>query len=90
MKPPYCDASLSVEKRHEDQLSRLRIEWTVEQFAFRGLEEGWLVEPGTVEVRVGGPADDVRLAGIWEITGPPVRLPRRTRFTTSVRVEEVQ
>ena len=47
------------------------------------------VEPGTIEVMVGSASDDVRLSGAFEITGPGVRLERRGRFTTPVRVEGV-
>ncbi|HME68635.1 MAG TPA: glycoside hydrolase family 3 N-terminal domain-containing protein [Myxococcota bacterium] len=71
------------------ETKRVRFELAVEQLAFRGLEEGWLVEPGTIEVMVGSAADDVRLAGTFEITGPAVRLGRRARFTTPFRVESV-
>ncbi|HTF35603.1 MAG TPA: glycoside hydrolase family 3 N-terminal domain-containing protein [Myxococcota bacterium] len=69
---------------------RLRFELAVEQLAFRGLDEKWIVEPGTIEVMVGSASDNVRLAGAFEITGPAVRIERRRRFTTPVRVEAVR
>ncbi|HYB13670.1 MAG TPA: glycoside hydrolase family 3 N-terminal domain-containing protein [Myxococcota bacterium] len=66
---------------------RVRFELAMEQLAFRGLDEGWIVEPGIIEVMVGGASDDAKLVGSFEITGPALRLERRRRFTTQVRVE---
>ncbi|HBZ70305.1 MAG TPA: beta-glucosidase [Deltaproteobacteria bacterium] len=69
------------------ETKRLRFELSVEQLAFRGLDEQWIIEPGAIEVMIGSASDDVRLAGAFEVTGPPVRLGGRRRFTTPVRVE---
>jgi beta-xylosidase len=71
------------------ETKRVRFEFSVEQLAFRELGEEWILEPGTIEVMVGSASDDVRLSGAFEITGPRVRLERRGRFTTPVRVEGV-
>jgi beta-glucosidase len=68
---------------------RVCFDLAFEQLAFRGLDEGWLVEPGTIEVMVGGSSEDVRLAGSFEVTGLAVQLQRRRHFTTGVRVENV-
>ncbi|HKE10222.1 MAG TPA: glycoside hydrolase family 3 N-terminal domain-containing protein [Myxococcota bacterium] len=69
---------------------RVNFELAFEQLAFRGLDEGWLVEPGTIEVMIAGSSEDVRLAGSFEVTGPAAHLKRRRRFTTPVRVEDVR
>jgi len=68
---------------------RVCFELAFEQLAFRSLDDDWLVEPGTIEVMIGGSSEDVRLAGSFEVTGPAAHLERRRRFTTPVRVEEV-
>jgi beta-glucosidase len=67
----------------------VRFELAFEQLAFLGLDENWLIEPGTIEVMLGSSSDDVRLAGTFEISGPVVPLRRRTRFTTPAFVESV-
>ena len=67
---------------------RVNFELAFEQLAFRGLDEGWLVEPGTIEVMIAGSSEDVRLAGSFEVTGPAAHLKRRRHFTMPVRVEE--
>jgi beta-glucosidase len=69
---------------------RVCFELAFEQLAFRSLDEGWLVEPGTIEVMIGASSEDVRLAGSFEVTGSAAQLRRRQRFTTPVRVEEVR
>jgi len=71
------------------QTKRIGFELAVEQLAFRGLEEGWIVEPGTIEVMVGSSADRVQLAGTFEITGSAVQVGHRSRFITPVREEAV-
>jgi beta-glucosidase len=69
------------------ETKRLRFELALEQLAFYGIDGGWLVEPGTVEVMIGSSSDDVRLAGSFEIAAPAVRIDRRRRFSTVVHLE---
>jgi hypothetical protein len=66
---PYRNAGLPVSARVADLLGRMTLQ----------------IEPGTVEVKLGASAADCRLAGAFEVTGIPLRLPRRSVFFSTAR-----
>jgi hypothetical protein len=47
--------------------------------------EGWVVEPGTIEVHLGSSSDRIHLRGSFEIAGEARVLERRRVLTTPVR-----
>ncbi len=68
---------------------RCTVTFTVEmrQLGFYNHEMRFVVEPGYVDVMVGGGSDDIRLRGEFEITGEVVEVAGNRAFTSQVRVE---
>lgn len=70
---------------------RCTVTFTVEmrQLGFYNHEMRFVVEPGYVDVMIGGGSDDIRLRGEFEITGEVVEVLGKRAFTSRVRVETV-
>ncbi|MCS6827133.1 MAG: glycoside hydrolase family 3 C-terminal domain-containing protein [Caldilinea sp.] len=68
---------------------RCTVTFTVEmrQLGFYNHEMRFVVEPGYVDVMVGGGSDDIRLRGEFEITGEVVEVMGERAFTSRAQVE---
>ncbi|MEX5635403.1 glycoside hydrolase family 3 N-terminal domain-containing protein [Parafrankia sp. FMc2] len=64
------------------------VEFTVpmSQLGYVGLDGRFVLEPGPVQVLVGGGSDDIRLRGAFEITGDPVVLDGRRSYLSQAAV----
>ncbi|MBL7496351.1 glycoside hydrolase family 3 C-terminal domain-containing protein [Frankia sp. CNm7] len=58
------------------------------QLGYIGLDGRFVLEPGPVQVLVGGSSDDIRLRGAFEVVGDPVVLEGRRSYLSSTAVGE--
>jgi beta-glucosidase len=56
------------------------------QLGYIGLDGRWVIEPGPIEVLVGASSDDIRLRGVFEVTGAARDLTGRRSFLSRAEV----
>lgn len=67
---------------------RVTVEFDLSQLAYIGIDDdGFVFEPGAIEVSFGAASDDVRQSARVEVTGPTVRVGADRSFLARVRVE---
>jgi beta-glucosidase len=63
------------------EAKRVLFELAVAQLGFYDRDMNYVVEPGTVEVMVGGSSQDIRLSGSFEITGEKAQISEKVFFS---------
>ena len=68
---------------------RVAIEFDLSQLAYIGLEDdGFVFEPGAIELSFGAASDDLRQSARIDVTGPTVRVGADRSFLARVSVED--
>lgn len=69
------------------QSTRVTFEVSADRVALFDPQEGWVVEPGRVDVMIGASSADIRLTGSFTIKGEPRRCRSGRALTTPVLIE---
>ena len=60
------------------------------QFAFWGIDGGWIVEPGKIEFMIGSASDDIRARAAVEVTGNATADQSPASIRTPFRIEDAR